>query len=255
LNRSLLNLTLYQCSLGNHGAALLFDGLAENLTLEQLCLVGNGIGCDGGRALGRALVRNRALQSLDLYKNALGDEGTEAVFEALVAAVPTSALQSLRLTANGIGEHGLLAAARALPALELVHLDLAASRLTTAAVAALEAGADANTWTQRVLAVEASTALQRVARLNRHLMALRDDACRHLLERARALLRLTTAGVAPPLVAVLLLELLWRDCPVSLAAGQFAALRDAALDRRSIGRLCPLYPAADAIGAEPFTAW
>ena len=111
--RSLRELHVVGCDIGDEGVTALAQALACAPALEVLNLAGAWQNTHGAQALSEALRRGcDALQTLTLFRATLGEAGAIALAEAL----PCSHLRNLSLRACACGEQGTAALLAALPA-------------------------------------------------------------------------------------------------------------------------------------------
>ena len=82
-NKSLLELDLWNNSIGPEEAVTLADALMSNMTLQTLCISHNNIGTKGLTALADALKVNASLKTLDLEVNGINTEGASAIIDAI----------------------------------------------------------------------------------------------------------------------------------------------------------------------------
>ena len=69
--------------LGDHGAELLSEGIANTKTLRELHINNNNIGPSGTTAIANALTINTSLQQLDMDDNKVGKDGAIAIAKAI----------------------------------------------------------------------------------------------------------------------------------------------------------------------------
>ena len=69
--------------LGDHGAALLSEGIRNTKTLRVLYIVNNKIGPSGTTAIANALANNTTLQELYMDDNKVGQDGATAIAKAI----------------------------------------------------------------------------------------------------------------------------------------------------------------------------
>lgn len=110
-NGTLAALNLAKHKIGDFGAALVAEHLAENRSLFSLSLPSNSIAGPGGKALAKLLQRGSVLEELDLDNNRVGNEGAVELAEAIRV---NKTLRSLTLRNNSIEDEGLAAIASAL---------------------------------------------------------------------------------------------------------------------------------------------
>ena len=112
-------LSLFNNSIGDVGAAALAGVIARNGVLLTLNLRANAIGEKGALALGAALLHNVALTTLDVSENAIGTRGALALAAALTPGAGSSAynpgtqLRYLSAALNGVAVEGRIALADA----------------------------------------------------------------------------------------------------------------------------------------------
>ncbi len=108
---ALRRLGIFNCDVGDAGAAALADALQVNTTLTSLHFYYNKIGSDGAVALAGALKVNKTLTTFAFELNFIGDAGGVALADALQF---NTALKRLRLHGNGIEDAGMAAIANSL---------------------------------------------------------------------------------------------------------------------------------------------
>ena len=108
---ALRRLGIFDCEVGDAGAAAIADALKVNTTLTTLHLHHNKIGSDGAAALAGALKVNKTLTGFAFELNFIGDAGGVALADALEF---NTSLKRLRLQANGIEDAGMAAIAKSL---------------------------------------------------------------------------------------------------------------------------------------------
>ncbi|CAB9512896.1 NLR family, CARD domain containing 3 [Seminavis robusta] len=98
--------------LGDHGGVAVASALADNCTLEQLCLFGCGLGNQTCKAIAASLSRNRTLKRLNLYDNQyIGEQGVLALVECLqdqafyLERLEIKTSQLVSRTADSEGKH------------------------------------------------------------------------------------------------------------------------------------------------------
>ena len=69
--------------LGDHGAKLLSQGIANTTTLRNLSICNNNIGPSGAIAIANALKYNTSLEGMSITKNEVGQDGAAAINKAL----------------------------------------------------------------------------------------------------------------------------------------------------------------------------
>lgn len=105
INDSLANhLDLTHCLIDDAAVKILADSLAENKTLQQLCLSNNEIADVGAEALAGMLKHNSVLHTLILAKNKISKDGAKALAEALSA---NNSLKKIDLKDNLIDCQGM----------------------------------------------------------------------------------------------------------------------------------------------------
>lgn len=102
--RTLRDLNMDCCHLGDTGVTLLAEGIAGS-SIQQLYLRGNNIGDLGATALGNALGQCRELFLIWVHANCIGDKGAAAIGAGLAAS---SSMQLLCLSSNEIGDEGTI---------------------------------------------------------------------------------------------------------------------------------------------------
>lgn len=110
VNRGLVSLNLSKNRVGDFGAKLLAEYLADNSTLRSLNLRCNNIASVGGEALAGLFLRGSPIEELNLDANRVGSDGGVAFALALRRSIT---LLSLDLRHNSIDDRGLLALAHA----------------------------------------------------------------------------------------------------------------------------------------------
>ena len=133
LHRSLSELLLTSCAIGDAGAIALAQALTPAADssgsagihqFPSLDLGGNRVGDEGAAALAALCRLNPSITCLDLKANLLGDVGAAALAEALLAL---SGLSVVDVSGNQLSSRGAVAlsvAVKALPATRSLSLDL-----------------------------------------------------------------------------------------------------------------------------------
>ena len=135
-------LTLYQCQLGDEGAATICSALDAKSGITALDISFNSMGPTGASALALALQSTSSLTELAASGNPIGDQGCTVLSEGLSGNMT---LRSLELHDNGIGATGCAALARALSAhATLTRLGLGANKVGDNGAADLGAALQAN---------------------------------------------------------------------------------------------------------------
>ncbi|EGG23299.1 hypothetical protein DFA_05431 [Cavenderia fasciculata] len=88
---------------GDEGAIVLSEVIANNSTLKSISLTNNHIGERGGKAIGESLMMNTKLINLQLDSNLIGPVGAKSIGDALRR---NTTLQSLGLSGNRIEDDG-----------------------------------------------------------------------------------------------------------------------------------------------------
>ena len=113
--------------LGDHGAELLSEGIANTKILRVLHISFNNIESSGTIAIANALVNNSSLEKLYISGNKLGDHGAELLSEGITK---TKTLRVLHISKNKIGPSGTTAIANALTNnTSLEELDISDNKL------------------------------------------------------------------------------------------------------------------------------
>jgi len=99
----LVEVMVWNSSLGNEGITMLADALKNNTVVRSVSFSFTGCGAAGAAALAAGLDGNTSVQELKLSNNALGDEGAAAIAQ-IIATHPT--IKSIELIGNGISETG-----------------------------------------------------------------------------------------------------------------------------------------------------
>jgi len=86
-NRSIGNLQLFKCNIGDYEAVEISDLLIHNTSLITIDLRRNPIGIIGTMAIGLALTRNSTLQSLSLWGSCQQQTNVDSIFEVLGRAL------------------------------------------------------------------------------------------------------------------------------------------------------------------------
>jgi hypothetical protein len=121
-NTSLQSLCLCKTRLGNEGLEALCSGLVQSASLNTVQLVNNEIGDDGVASFVKSWKHDSNIQHLDLSNNAIGPTGAKQLMQA---AAFQSRLQSVSLAGNvNIGMDGLKAVGGCLSQVKLNKLDL-----------------------------------------------------------------------------------------------------------------------------------
>jgi hypothetical protein len=115
LSRSLLSIPVKEVNLsahkmGNEGAKYLEQALCDTKTLQELIIRDCDIGEDGIALIFTGLTKNRSLKELDAAFNNFGDDGAVR----LSRFINQTALEVLDISSCGIGEEGMVAVASAL---------------------------------------------------------------------------------------------------------------------------------------------
>jgi hypothetical protein len=83
INKSIGQLCLCDCEIGDEGVIAIIDALRSNQSLTNLDLSSNNIGPSGAKALSALLKDNKFLQTLNISDNDLGLEGLGTITTAL----------------------------------------------------------------------------------------------------------------------------------------------------------------------------
>ena len=147
-NRTLTTLDLSKNSIGDRGARMVAEGLANNQVLIACLLTDNTIGVDGGIGLAEAMVVNKTLQRLDLRRNRVDFSGTSAFADALKV---NSTLLYLNLDSNEMMCSGAQDLADALKVnTSLTELHLSDNAIADRGASALGQGLSKNTSLMRL---------------------------------------------------------------------------------------------------------
>ncbi|CAK9091601.1 unnamed protein product [Durusdinium trenchii] len=111
-------LWLNDCGLGDAGAGVVANALAQHPTLREVELPFNSIGNHGATALAKALVTNHVLEELNLEGNKIRSRGAVALTEALRS---NGSVRRLVIENNPIGSQGVRALRRVAERIEVVH--------------------------------------------------------------------------------------------------------------------------------------
>ena len=82
-NKTLKELTLYNCHIGERGACKLADALHKNSSLKLLNLGHNPIGVKGASSISEMIQQNTSLKELQLRDDSLGKEGVHHLIKSL----------------------------------------------------------------------------------------------------------------------------------------------------------------------------